>query len=191
MESDLLARASQPRPRQHKESQLSGADGVDCFAASGHALGEVEEVQAQLRAAMRRAKTRMRNLRPLSSSPWSKSNTLAVNTSRRSETTRWHTPDSGRRWSTHRQSCSSRIELQQWVDTKGRSIIQSSARQDVEAAWLPLPQRIHNQAKKIAEKRKRPREQRLTGGTWEIMCRRSWLVDSLWSEKDIAEVRTW
>ena len=58
----------------------------------------------------------------------------------------------------------------------------------MEAAWLPLAQGVHKLAKTHFTATEEPREQWLIEGTWKLMRKRTWLVDSLRNEADIAEV---
>ena len=164
---------------------------VDYFAVSEHAFEEVEQVKAQIKAAMR--------LRPGGVKPGKElfdhipltmvhRYKLAVKKTRKSETTKWHFARLKHAMDDPEAERQFRIDLQQWVMTEGQNIRLKLMEQNVEQAWLPLAQGIYRLARKHFATRKGPREQWLSENTWEMMRKRTWLVDSLWKEADIAEV---
>ena len=164
---------------------------VDYFAVSDHAFEEVEQVKAQIKAAMR--------LRPGGVKPGREifdhipltmvhRYKLAVKKTRKGETTRWHFARLKHAMDDPEAEHQFRADLQQWIETEGQNIRLRMTEQDVEQAWLPIARGVHELAKKHFATRKGPREQWLSERTWEMMRKRTWLVDSLWKEADIAEV---
>ena len=138
---------------------------VDYFAVSEHAFEEVEQVKAQIKAAMR--------LRPGGVKPGRElfdhipltmvhRYKLAVKKTRKGEMTKWHFARLKHAMDDPEVERQFRIDLQQWVKTEGQNIRLKLMEQNVEQAWLPLAQGIHRLARKHFATRKGPREQWLS-----------------------------